>query len=123
MAAQKRFKAINFDLDTKSLKREFGDDSYRKGYSLIRRFLTGHGFLHHQYSGYISKAAMSYGEIYILITDIMVTQHPWIIDCVNKFDATNVTSQSNMLSAIKAKKDMDIAMDGPDIENEDSLSA
>jgi virulence-associated protein VapD len=119
VAAQKRFKAINFDLDTKKLKREFGEKNYRKGYSLIQRFLTENGFIHHQYSGYISKAAMSYGEIYILITDIMVTTHPWLINCVNKFDATNVTSQSDMLTAIRNKApssgiDIESKLDGDD---------
>ena len=46
---------------------------------------------------------MSYGEIYLLVTDAMGKAFPWFIDCVNKFDATNVTSQSNMLAAIKMK--------------------
>jgi poly-gamma-glutamate synthesis protein (capsule biosynthesis protein) len=64
MASQKRFKAIHFDLSINKLKAEFGADRYRSAYSLIQRFLTKRGFLHHQYSGYISKAAMSYGEIY-----------------------------------------------------------
>jgi hypothetical protein len=33
----------------------------------------------------------------------MVTELPWLIGCVEKFDATNVTSQSDMLIAIKNK--------------------
>jgi virulence-associated protein VapD len=51
MAAQKRYKMINFDLDTKELGRFFGENKYRKGYSLIQRFLVMNGFLHHQYYG------------------------------------------------------------------------
>jgi virulence-associated protein VapD len=103
MAAQKRYKMINFDLDTRKLEQVFGENKYRKGYSLIQRFFVRNGFLHHQYSGYISQSAMSYGEIYILITDKMLSELPWIVGCVNKFDATNVTSQSDMLVAIKSK--------------------
>jgi virulence-associated protein VapD len=114
MAVQKRYKAINFDLDTKKLKAEFGEKRYRQGYTQIQKFLTSSGFDHHQYSGYISNAAMSYGEIYILILDVMISKHPWLVACVNKFDATNVTSQSNMLSAIKDKTPQTVV----DIESE-----
>jgi virulence-associated protein VapD len=121
MAAQKRYKAINFDLDTKALSRFFGGNKYRKGYSLIRRFLIENGFRHHQYSGYISQSAMSYGEIYILITDRMVSELPWIVDCVNKFDATNVTSQSDMLAAIKSEANTRATDVSLDLEGDDEI--
>ncbi|MDR0308812.1 MAG: hypothetical protein LBH87_02655 [Coriobacteriales bacterium] len=94
---------INFDLSVEKLRDEFGYDCYRKGYSLIQRFFIKNGFSHHQYSGYISKSAMSYGEVYILVLDTMTSELPWLANCVKKFDATNITSQSDMLSAIKSK--------------------
>lgn len=103
MAQQRRYKMVNFDLSVEKLRKEFGHDRYRKGYAYIQRFFAAHGFSHHQYSGYISKSAMSYGEIYILVLDTMVATLPWLVECVKKFDATNITSQSNMLSAIKGK--------------------
>jgi virulence-associated protein VapD len=121
MATQKRYKMVNFDLDTKELGRFFGESKYRKGYSLIQRFLVKNGFLHHQYSGYISRTAMSYGDIYILITDRMISELPWIADCVNKFDATNVTSQSDMLVAIKSKANVQAADASSNFEGDDEI--
>lgn len=103
MAARRTYKMINFDLSTKHLIERFGEKNYRKGYALILRFFVANDFAHHQYSGYLSKSAMSYAEVYDLILDTMVSKLPWLADCVEKFDATNVTSQSNMLKAIKVK--------------------
>jgi virulence-associated protein VapD len=94
---------INFDLSTEKLRKEFGYSGYRKAYKLISRFFATNGFEHHQYSGYLSSQALSYAEVYDLVLNTMVSKLPWLIDCVQKFDATNVTSQSNMLSAIKGK--------------------
>jgi virulence-associated protein VapD len=105
MAAQRRYKMISFDLSIRQLRLVFGDN-YSKGYSQIKRFFAANGFEHHQYSGYLSISAMDYGEVYILVLNNMTSKLPWLVDCVEKFDATNVTSQSNMLDAIKdtAKK-------------------
>jgi hypothetical protein len=44
---------------------------------------------------------MNYAEVYRLAFDSMVTGLPWLVRCVEKFDAINVTSQSNILAAIK----------------------
>ena len=101
MAAQRRYKMINFDLSIARLEEEFGQGKYHKGYSLIKRFFEANGFMHHQYSGYLSASAMDYGDVYILVLNNMISKLPWLIDCVEKFDATNVTSQSNMLEAIR----------------------
>jgi virulence-associated protein VapD len=103
MAAQRRYKMINFDLSTERLREEFGYDGYRKAYRIILRFFAANGFDHHQYSGYLSQSTMSYAEVYDLVLNTMVSRLPWLVSCVQKFDATNVTSQSNMLSAIKDK--------------------
>jgi hypothetical protein len=46
---------------------------------------------------------MSYAEIYDLILDTMASKLPWLAVCVEKFDATNVTSQSNMPSAVRGR--------------------
>jgi virulence-associated protein VapD len=101
MAAQRRLKMINFDLSTERLRREFGHGGYRKAYTFIKRFFSANGFEHHQYSGYLSNSPLSYADVYDLVLDAMVSGLPWLIECVDKFDATNVTSQSNMLRAIK----------------------
>jgi len=67
MAQQKRYKAVNFDLDTEQLRNVFGEKGRRKAYSQIMSFLTKNGFSHKQWSGYISLKPMSYGEVYDIV--------------------------------------------------------
>ena len=65
MAEQRRRKAINFDLDTATLRRFFGEDGRRKAYSDVGRFLKTKGFEHRQGSGYRSIGALSEADIII----------------------------------------------------------
>jgi virulence-associated protein VapD len=102
MAAPKRYKSINFDLDTKRLEAIFGANQRRRGYAAIQRFLTSHGFGHRQWSGYISTAKMSYAETYIVIDDLLITC-PWLSDCTNRFDLTDYMAESDALDYIMAK--------------------
>ena len=46
--------AINFDLSTKALEEIFGTGNTSKPYSDIKRFMESNGFMHRQYSGYVS---------------------------------------------------------------------
>ena len=58
MAKQMR-KAINFDLDTKKLKDAYCVTNrpleYLKAYGEIKDFMKSKGFLHRQWSGYVSN--------------------------------------------------------------------
>jgi len=100
MAQQKRYKAVNFDLDTKQLRKVFGEKGRRKAYSQIMSFLINNGFSHKQWSGYTSLNPMSYGEVYDIVFR-MVDHCAWLPACVNQFDATNVMAETDMLEAIK----------------------
>jgi virulence-associated protein VapD len=103
MATQKRYKALNFDLDTKKLREVFGEKGRRKAYFQIQSFLAKNGFEHRQWSGYASLKPMSYIEIYDIVGEL-VDEHEWLIDCVNRFDATNIMSETDMLHAIRNHK-------------------
>jgi virulence-associated protein VapD len=101
MPPQKRHKALNFDLDSEKLRTVFGgENGRRKAYAGIERFLTKNGFEHRQWSGYASTKPMSYYETYTLIGRL-VDECPWMAYCVNRFDATNIMSESDMLEAIR----------------------
>ena len=100
MTAQRRYKAINFDLDTFRLRQIFGEKGRRKAYLQIKRFLLKNGFEHKQWSGYVSLKPMSYADVYDIVFK-MVDQHSWLPTCVNQFDATNVMAETDMLEAIK----------------------
>ena len=63
MAKQMR-KAINFDLDTKKLKDAYCVTNrpleYLKAYGEIKDFMKSKGFLHRQWSGYVSKEPLGF---------------------------------------------------------------
>jgi virulence-associated protein VapD len=106
VAEQKRFKAINFDLDTQSLRDRFGERGRRKAYSDIGRFLQKNGFEHRQGSGYRSTAALADSDTVDLIV-LMYTTLDWLPDCVQKLDVTNIGSQYD-LDAIAKRRIEDI---------------
>ena len=57
----KSLKAINFDLDSKALQKIYQSDNpfiYLKAYKQINKFFTDNGFVHRQWSGYISKGKL-----------------------------------------------------------------
>ncbi|MDR3364770.1 MAG: hypothetical protein LBS91_07505 [Clostridiales Family XIII bacterium] len=106
-ANQRRYKAINFDLDTNKLNGVFGENKYRKGYSLVRKYLESHGFEHRQWSGYRSLTALSTINSIDVLDDLMV-ELPWLIDCAHKIDVTNIGREFDMLQVLKDKRAEDI---------------
>jgi virulence-associated protein VapD len=99
MAEQRRRKAINFDLDSAMLRREFGESGRRKAYYRIAQFLKKEGFGHRQWSGYVSDQPRSNAEMYDII-DRLAQDNLWLDKCVNRFDITNVGSESDMRDEI-----------------------
>jgi virulence-associated protein VapD len=102
MAEARRYKAINFDLDTGRLIKEFGKTGRRKAYAQIQRFLTRNGFDHRQWSGYITAERRVYADIYVII-DALIACCPWLPHCTNRFDVTDFMAQSDALDYIKSK--------------------
>ncbi|MDR0514020.1 MAG: hypothetical protein LBG81_02495 [Coriobacteriaceae bacterium] len=100
MAQQRHRKAVNFDLDSASLREVFGEAGRRKAYSRIGSFLHKEGFEHRQWSGYVSARPISNAEMYDII-DRLAQSNLWLNQCVNRFDVTNVGSQSDMLDEIR----------------------
>lgn len=103
------FKALNFDLDTHQLKEHYPGASYRKAYDDLRRFFKCHQFSHRQGSGYISDNKLTTADIYDLM-DELSQQLPWIGDCVNKIDVTNIGRQHDLTDLLKPMED--ISVDG-----------
>ena len=101
MAAKKR--AINFDLDTHKLKQFYPKKNYRQAYRDIKKFMTSHGFVHRQWSGYISEKPMSRLEITRVIS-MMSKTFPWLKQCANKVDMTNIGKQFDMMPVIVGAK-------------------
>ncbi|MDR1184811.1 MAG: hypothetical protein LBK67_08445, partial [Coriobacteriales bacterium] len=93
MATPRRKKAINFDLDTASLRDLFGEKGRRNAYAQIMRFLSAKGFEHRQWSGYVSVDRLSYAETYLVIEELL-EKHPWLGVCAKRFDVTDFMTES-----------------------------
>lgn len=104
---RKYFKALNFDLDTRQLRKYYPGRNYRHAYDDLRRFFKQHYFSHRQGSGYISDCKLSTADIFDLMDDLNY-QFPWIRTCINKIDVTNIGRQHALAELLKSAQDIDI---------------
>ena len=104
MAEQRRYKSINFDLDTHRLTEIFGKTGRRKAYAQIMSFMLQQDFDHRQWSGYVSHTRRTYLEIYAMIDDPLI-MHPWLSYCANRFDITDFMAQSDAMDYIMMKQE------------------
>lgn len=100
--AVRRFKAVNFDLDTQSLRERFGEQSRPKAYRTIGRYLMDRGFVHRQGSGYRSTIKLSDFEI-TLIVSLMYKELAWLPVYVRTLDVTNIGQDYDMDSIAREK--------------------
>ena len=63
-------------------------------------FFERHEFEHRQASGYLSLAKLSTADIYDLM-DELVQAFPWLGECVNRIDVTNVGQQHDLTDLVK----------------------
>ena len=92
-------KAVNFDLNTESLKKIFKSNNpfvYMIAYRKIGRFLINNGFEHRQWSGYISKQSLTPIQITAIVKGLNKTL-PWLHQCVTKFDVTDIGEQHDLM--------------------------
>ena len=94
----KRTYAINFDLDTHKLRQFYSNTNPENAYRDITRYMERNGFIHRQWSGYVSKKTMSKSDLFQFTTNLY-NHFPWLIHCVNKMDATVVLKTSFDLQA------------------------
>lgn len=92
-------KAINFDLNTDSLKKTFKSNNpfvYLKAYKEIGIFLKNNNFEHRQWSGYVSKQPLTPVQVTAIVKGLNKT-FPWLKSCVRKFDVTNIGEQHDLM--------------------------
>lgn len=94
----KYIKCVNFDLDTKELLRHFKDT--RKPYALIKDFFEKQGFIHRQYSGYISKEPISDYKLTKIINQLG-TKFIWLKNCIKEFDVSNAPEKISLKNQIQ----------------------
>ena len=84
-----------FDLDSASLKKEFGPTRYALAYSDLREALENRGFEHRQGSGYLSKAPISKNKL-IVLYDSLVEELPWLNTCSTAMHFADIGKTFNL---------------------------
>lgn len=77
---------------------------YHRAYYDMKTFFFKHNFIHKQGSGYVSKEKLNSQDVFLLIDDLC-SEFPWIIECVEEFDVTNVGTQYGLVEGIRAAKE------------------
>lgn len=102
-----KFKAINFDLDTKKLKQFYTTQTgkpFNQAYRDIKLFMKANDFTHRQGSGYISKHRLSNTDIAALISKMNIL-FPWLKSCVKRIDVTVIEKQFDLVEMLNWKND------------------
>lgn len=103
---EKRYrKALNFDLDTKSLKMYYPKQNYKQAYYDLGKVLKKLGFEHRQGSGYVSEQKLLSKEVFDIVENIN-KKCPWLSKCVNRFDVTDVGVQYDLTEFIRMDADI-----------------
>lgn len=92
-------KALNFDLDNHLLKEYYPSKNYKGGWKDIQIYLKRNGFLHRQYSGYVSYDYIEMNEVIQIITEMSVLLI-WLKKCLKEFDVTIVGDEYSLIDYI-----------------------
>ena len=102
-----RRKQIAFDLSYEALKqhyprREAGQDPqfFKRAYKDIQRFMASNGFERRQHSVYVSSDEMTTLDVSVLMQR-MASQFPWLGQCAEKVDATDIGAQHSLLGLLR----------------------
>ena len=96
-------KELHFDLGTAALSEYYGSirpNAWRGAWTLIRNFMERNGFVHTQYSGYESKAAMPIDKALAVMEELQ-QRYPWFKDSLLAASLTEVGERHDALSYIK----------------------
>lgn len=82
-------KSLHFDLDYNNLKKYYSKTNPSNAYKEIKKYMIEHGFIHHQYSGYVSKYKMSNKSAYEFCVELS-NNLPWLRSCVKNIHMTDI---------------------------------
>ena len=86
---RKQKRAINVDLSIKKLMAFYSETNPKGAYKDIYNYFIQNGFEHRQGSGYCSKIKLTNSET-LDIVNRMFKEMPWLAECSNKIDVTNM---------------------------------
>lgn len=100
-------KQITFDLNQKALaehypkpKDNLNPQFYKRAYTDIRQFMERFGFEHRQYSVYTSVDNLTDTKVAAIMQRI-AKEMPWLSECVNQIDVTNIGKQYSLLDTLR----------------------
>lgn len=95
-----RMYAIAFDLDTDTLKKSYGNDSYNNAYGDIRKTLTEHGFNWQQGSVYFGDPAKVDSVRCVLAAMDLARKYPWFAPSVKDIRMLRIEERSDLMDAV-----------------------
>jgi len=113
----KRYRSINFDLNTKKLKEHYPNKNYTEAYNDIKKFLLKNGFEHRQGSGYISQKELSNYEVSSILKELS-KQYTWLKDCYKAIDCFNLDEKIGLDFANVISRKADQKPNPKDIQKE-----
>lgn len=100
-------KQIAFDLSQQALAQNYPKPAgttdprfFKRAYGDISRFMEHNGFEHRQYSVYVSKESLTGFDVRLLVNDL-ACEMPWLAQCVEQIDVTNIIKEHSLLHALK----------------------
>ncbi|MEX0794794.1 MAG: virulence factor [Pirellulaceae bacterium] len=92
--------AIAFDLDTDTLKKSYGNDSYNNAYGDIRKTLMEHGFHWQQGSVYFGDPEKVDSVKCVLAAMDLARKYPWFAPSVKDIRMLRIEERSDLMDAV-----------------------
>ncbi len=110
-------KQIAFDLSHEALRqyyprRETAQDPqfFKRAYKDIQQFMASNGFERRQHSVYVSSEEMTTLDVAVLMQR-MASQFPWLRQCAEKVDTTDIGAQHSLLGLLRPNVQIDVSLD------------
>lgn len=96
-----RMYAIAFDMDTDTLSKTYGNDSYNNAYADIKKVLPKHGFLWKQGSVYFGDPEKVNAVTCVLAIMEVTRTYPWFAPSVRDVRMLRIEEQNDLMGAVK----------------------
>ncbi|ADB18560.1 virulence-associated protein D (VapD) conserved region [Pirellula staleyi DSM 6068] len=93
--------AIAFDMDTDTLKKTYGAESYNNAYADIRKVLAKHGFEWQQGSVYFGEPKTVDSVKCVLAAMDLARTYPWFSLAVRDIRMLRIEERSDLMAAVK----------------------
>lgn len=110
-------KQIAFDLSHEALRQHYphretvqDPQFFKRAYKDIQRFMDANGFERRQHSVYVSTEELTTLDVAVLIRR-MASQLPWLGQCAEKVDTTDIGAQHSLLGLLRPHAQLDVSID------------